>query len=227
MGTPVETFMLQLLAQAGDRYVYASEVSLSDPDPGAWDCSELVQWAAATSSPPIEPAMPDGSWLQFRHCALRHSTTSIEVAIATRGALLCRFSSSPLEGGRPRASHIAVSLGDGSTIEARGAAWGVGSWTADRGVRGWTHAAFIPGVDYTWPLPSFRNLALRRPRMHGTDVLWVQHRLNRGPSGPTVALALDSIYGPLTEAAVVHWQRAMGLTADGIVGPITWGAMQS
>lgn len=224
--TPVESFMLQLIAQAGDRYLYAAEAALTDPDPGLWDCSELIQWAAGTCTPPVEPTVPDGSWLQFRHCALRHATTSIETAIATRGALLCRFSSSPLEGPRPSSSHIAVSLGDGSTIEARGAAWGVGSWTAARAVRRWTHAALVPGVDYTWPVPSFRTLRLRQPRMRGTDVLWVQIRLNRGPSGPLVALTEDGIYGPLTQGAVIHWQRSLGLAADGIVGPITWAALQ-
>lgn len=226
MPTPVENFLLQMLGQAGDRYEFGAEAELSESDPTAWDCSELIQWAAGTCSPPIEPTVPDGSWLQFRHIALHHCTSSIERAIATRGMVLARFSSSPLEGGRPTSSHIAVSIGDGLTIEARGAAWGVGSWTSAQGVRGWTHAGYLPGVDYTWPAVSFRNLALRKPRMRGTDVLWVQIRLNRGPSGPLVALTEDSIYGPLTEAAVVHWQRAMGLSADGIVGPITWAALQ-
>jgi peptidoglycan hydrolase-like protein with peptidoglycan-binding domain len=35
-------------------------------------------------------------------------------------------------------------------------------------------------------------------------------------------LATDGIFGPLTQAAVINYQRVNGLVPDGIVGPITW-----
>jgi hypothetical protein len=141
---PVEDVVSLALAQTGDEYVFGAQSPISDPDPDVFDCSELVRWVCGRLG--VKPTMVDGSWLQYRHCAAHQRAISVPEGIAERGALLFRFSSSPLVGGRPSSAHVAISLGDGRTIEARGRSWGVGSWTAHN--RGWTHAALIPGVDY-------------------------------------------------------------------------------
>ena len=47
MSVPVDAFVELLLSQDGDRYIFGHEVSPSDSDPDAFDCSELVQWAEA------------------------------------------------------------------------------------------------------------------------------------------------------------------------------------
>jgi len=141
-----------MMTQAGDRYVFGAEASPSDADPSAWDCSELIEWACSRLD--LDPRMPDGSWYQARHCQRHGTLASVAVALRTPGALLFRFSSTPFEGGRPGTAHVAVSRGDGSTIEARSSRHGVGSFPA--GGRGWTHAALVPGLDYAGPADAPR-----------------------------------------------------------------------
>jgi len=60
------------------------------------------------------------------------------------------------------------------------------------------------------------------PYLNGPDVLRVQAKLKelgyfKG--------SLGGNYGPITEAAVIEFQRAMKLAVDGIVGPKTWAAL--
>lgn len=38
-------------------------------------------------------------------------------------------------------------------------------------------------------------------------------------------LTADGIFGPLTQSAVIAFQRLAGLTQDGIIGPVTWDAI--
>lgn len=42
-----------------------------------------------------------------------------------------------------------------------------------------------------------------------------------------VGVTADGVWGPITNGAVVKWQSAHGLQADGIVGPKTWWAMNA
>lgn len=58
----------------------------------------------------------------------------------------------------------------------------------------------------------------------GPDVEFVQRVLagagyNVGP--------LDGIYGPMTMHAVIMFQQDNGLVPDGIVGPMTWAAIDA
>jgi cell wall-associated NlpC family hydrolase len=135
-------FVAEALSQIGDEYVFGAQVDLNDQDPTTFDCSELVRWAAHQSG--VE--MPDGSWLQYLEAKQRGLLIPVEVALRTPGALLFSFSSEPQPGaGRPVEAHVAISLGDGSTIEARGSSHGVGSFgAADR----FQYAALVPGLRY-------------------------------------------------------------------------------
>ncbi|NMO21370.1 hypothetical protein HPC49_29990 [Pyxidicoccus fallax] len=125
-----EAFVQRALAQKGDRYIFGTEVNLNDKNPKAFDCSELVQWAAHQ----VGVKIPDGTMNQLPHCKQKGTTISVSEALRTRGALLFR------------PGHVAISLGDGRTIEARGKNYGVGIFNANG--RGWTTGALVPGLKY-------------------------------------------------------------------------------
>jgi NlpC/P60 family protein/thrombospondin type 3 repeat protein len=139
-GDRTERFVQEALAQAGDRYVFGGETRLDDANPKVFDCSELVQWAAHRAGVDVS----DGSWLQYLQLQQQGGAISVEQALHTRGALLFYFSDAPTRAGRPRAAHVAISLGDGRTIEARSPADGVGSFAAT--AKRFNYAATIPGL---------------------------------------------------------------------------------
>jgi cell wall-associated NlpC family hydrolase len=223
------------LKQVGDRYVFGHRVSLSNRDPDVFDCSELVQWACARLG--VTPTMPDGSWLQARHCNNHQNLIPVEEGKETQGALLFKFSSNPLAGDRPTSAHVAISLGNGNTVEARGTNWGVGSWSAVQG-RNWTHAALIPGILYEAPpdsplpideqdadpdatVPAWPGrFLIQPPIMVGQDVRqWQEQMINRG-----FLLEVDGEYGYESEGVCRSLQQRSEIQVDGIVGPDTWRA---
>ena len=72
-----------------------------------------------------------------------NAITSVDEALRTPGALLFTFDPPPVRGGgRPPKAHVAVSLGDGRTIEAMGTKYGIK--VADANPDRWTNAAIIP-----------------------------------------------------------------------------------
>jgi cell wall-associated NlpC family hydrolase len=149
-----EQFVDLLLAQKGDTYVLGAEALPSDENPTSFDCSELIEWAANRLG--VDPKMPDGASVQLRH-ADKHGLRidDIELAIATRGALLHKYpkDADPLKKS-PKTGHVAVSLGNGRTIEARSEALGIGEFSALK--RDWTHACLVPGIHYVEQPPGWR-----------------------------------------------------------------------
>jgi len=135
----LQTFLDSALAQAGDSYVFGAETAPDDADPEAFDCSELVQWAAQQAGVEV----PDGALWQYLHLEQQDATISVEQALNTPGALLFSFSERPTADTPPNPAHVAISLGDGRTIEARGSQYGVGTWPAEGRFE---YAAVIPGL---------------------------------------------------------------------------------
>lgn len=67
-----------------------------------------------------------------------------------------------------------------------------------------------------------RLLTVTSPLMYGDDIRAVQNKLNALGYN---AGATDGYYGDGTRNAVVRFQSAKGLSADGQVGPATWNAI--
>lgn len=160
----LDTFLDAALSQDGAPYIFGSEVDPTDPDPqaagDAFDCSELIEWAAARAGVDV----PDGSYNQYLHLRDLGTELTVDEALRTPGALVFNFSSEPVPGGgRPSQAHVAISLGDGRLVEARGRDYGVGQFDAEG--REFSHAAYIPdlGTEVTATLAGVDGTVLADP----------------------------------------------------------------
>jgi cell wall-associated NlpC family hydrolase len=111
------------LSKVGGPYVWGGH------GPVAYDCSGLVQAATAAGGRTL--GAPSAA--QWATCVATGKTVPIATALATRGGLLFRI-------GVGDYNHVAISLGNGSTVEARGSAYGIGVFGGAAG-GGWTGGA--------------------------------------------------------------------------------------
>jgi peptidoglycan hydrolase-like protein with peptidoglycan-binding domain len=82
------------------------------------------------------------------------------------------------------------------------------------------------------PQPAQREFALVAQRDLKQELKALGRLLRAGSQGEDVrelqgllGVTVDGIFGDQTRAAVIGFQKANGLAVDGIVGPITWGAL--
>lgn len=125
----VDRFVALALQQSGDQYVYGATPSASNADPRQFDCSSLVQWAATRVGINGVPRTTD---TQEAYCRSRGTLISVQQGVATKGALLFQD------------GHVAISLGNGKTIEAMNSQMGVRQGNANG--RGWRAAGKLPGA---------------------------------------------------------------------------------
>jgi cell wall-associated NlpC family hydrolase len=146
----LDRFIEAARGQVGDEYVFGAETDLDDADPDTFDCSELTQWAAHQAGVEI----PDGATAQYLFLKQRGLLIPVEQAKNTPGALLFSFDREPRPGdGRTPGAHVAISTGDGRTIEAQNSRTDVGEFNAgDR----FEFAAVLPGISdgTATPLPG-------------------------------------------------------------------------
>lgn len=147
----LSTFLEVAQAQKGDPYVYGADPKAADLDPDSFDCSALTQWAAHQ----VGVELPRIAEAQYMQAKGDNQLISVDEAIKTPGALLFYFSKEPTGPLPAGQAHVAISLGDGRTIEARGTAWGVGTWSAKD--RSFNYAAVIPQISDAEGLKEYRS----------------------------------------------------------------------
>lgn len=153
MSRPTGSDVLALAAsRLGDRYELGAEAPKgpgSERYSGPWDCAELASWAYALLAGRVagghymgcnsDGDAYSGFWLDHA----RMFGTPIDVAEAARipGAVLLRRKR------QGRVGHVAMSDGEGGTVEAHSKTFGV----SRRGIAGrvWDMACLVPGIDYS------------------------------------------------------------------------------
>lgn len=191
---------------------------------GPWDCAEFASWCVFQTTGKLFGTRPlngdpdradaySGYWAEDAGTIGRK--ISVGEAAATPGAFLVRMPGSAI-------GHVAISIGDGTTIEANSRKTGVMKNVVAG--RRWDFGVLVPGIDTRAPAvpmvvtPPGLILRVKTPPMSGQLVSDVQRALKAAglDTGP-----VDGSYGGQTAAAVRAYQLQKGLPVDGEVGPQT------
>jgi hypothetical protein len=214
----------------GEPYALGARVPKDAADyKGPWDCTEFVSWlyyqvfgilygCDNNQGNPHTYETYSGSWARDAH-TLGHIIT-VEEAKATPGAAILRFA------GSGEVGHIAVSDGNGGTVEAHGRTDGITNSVVDG--RRWDMGILVPGVTYKsnqiipYSPPTMVIYRLTHPNMVSPDVGKIQTALTRRGFDTE---GVDNIFGDLTFRAVKLFQDSVGLNPDGEVSALTAAAL--
>jgi cell wall-associated NlpC family hydrolase len=213
----------------GEEYVLGALAPKGNPDwHGPWDCAEFASWCVYQATGRLfgcrprdgDPDRVDAYTGYWGEDAVKLGTViSVGQAAATPGAFLLRLPGSAI-------GHVAISAGDGGTVEAHSRVKGVIAGLVDG--RRWDIGVLVPGIKVRLraiPAPVVAPgivLRVTRPRMTGKLVRTVQQALADAGFSPG---PLDGEYGGQTAAAVRAFQLRKGLAVDGEVGRLTAKAL--
>lgn len=187
-----------------------------------YDCAQLTRAAAAAGG----VTLPSGATSQWRADVWAEKGAIDQMPVGMPGVHLF------IAGDGSKMKHTAVTVGDGTEVEARGHAYGVQRRAISAGK--WTHYAIPrwadtegsgngggPSGDEYGPADDHATI---RKGATGAEVIEMQGLLIR--AGFALPLyGADGKFGSETFAAVKRFQAAKGLGVDGICGPITWAAL--
>ena len=184
------------------------------------DCSGLFRWAYSE----LGESIAHGSNSIFdRYCSAKGT---LKNGKRTDGADLLP-GTAVFTGDAKEHGHIGLYIGNGKVIEAAGTRQGV--IKSDVTDSKWTYWGELKAVDYGYPVsspstpPTVEHPTLRRGDK-GDAVILLQSELIR-LGYPLPKYGIDGDFGKETEMAVKQFQQDNRLTADGVVGPKTWKAL--
>lgn len=214
------------MQHVGERYILGTRVPMTNANwRGPWDCAEFISWCTYHTygltfavRPNLQTGESYSGWW-YEDAIAANADTTVAKAIATPGAILVR---------KPGAfgvkiGHVAISRGDGTTVEAHSSAVGVAVRQNAAG-RQWSIGVRLPGVSYSATLGTTPYsepaglLQAKKPWTKGKHVEAVQRALGAAGIDPG---EIDGQYGPTSQAAVAAVQAREGLAVDGVVGPDT------
>lgn len=214
----------------GESYGFGTRVPKDDANyKGPWDDAEFVSWlyyqtfgilygcANNHGNPHTDDGYSD-YWSRDAN-TLGHIIT-IEEAKSTPGAVILRLA------GSGEVSHMAISDGNGGTVEAHGKEDGVTNSVVDG--RRWDMGVLVPGVTYhpnpilPFTPPSIIIYRFTSPNMVSPEVGKIQAELTRRGFDTG---GIDNIFGELTYQAVRLFQDSAGLNPDGEVSALTAAAL--
>lgn len=176
-----------------------------------FDCRGFTRWILQQVDILIQGGGATSQWNTESNWTAKGEIGSIPNAVC------CVFMKNSKTG---KMEHTGLHVGDGIIIHCSGEV--KRGKTTDKG---WTHWAAPVGMDGDIPVPTPVKPTLRKGSS-GSYVVELQQDLialhyDLSPYGA------DGKFGAKTETAVKAFQKDSGLTADGIVGPKTWDALDA
>ena len=178
-----------------------------------YDCAQLTRDVARQAG----ISLPSGATSQWRAAGIWKEKDVIDTLPDEAGIFLFTMRDG-------RMTHTGVSIGNGEEVDARGHAYGVVRRKISE--TSYTHWARL-AIDYNAPIEAENPVPeptkpTLRTGSRGEDVRILQENLRQlGFLNDTA----DGIFGTNTNAAVRNFQKAQGLSVDGVVGAGTWAAL--
>ena len=181
-----------------------------DEDELAHDCAQLTRFAAEAAG----LHLPSGATSQWNKGDWLVKGTIDQLP---RGYVAFLYRRK--KGSTSVMSHTGVYLGDGMVCDARGHDDGVLHKPLEDFP--WTHFAILVGMD----APPDLAAAVSRPTIRQGSKNESVRELQRALRSLGYALEIDGKFGPLTAQCVRTFQGSVQLERDGVVGPMTWAAL--